>query len=103
MARPYACIIWLPAEGRVAMVSPDSSGEDLYMVPAPASSVPEMPRVGSQEIWHDSPFLLLKGVRGYSIGWQRWPDKKGGPGFVVARVGRPGSAKLVERFPFTEE
>ncbi len=85
------------------MVSPDSSGGDLHLVPAPASSVPAMPRVGSQEIWHDSPFLLLNGVRGYSLGSQRWPDKKGGPGFVVARVGRAGSAKLVERFPFTEE
>ena len=66
--------------------------------------VPAMPLVESYQLWPGSPVLLADdGGARYGIGWRRWPDKKGGPGFVVARLGALGPVKMLERFPLTED
>jgi hypothetical protein len=46
--------------------------------------------------------VLADGTR-YSIGWQRWPEKKGGPSFVTVRRSALGTLKIVERYPLTDE
>lgn len=38
-----------------------------------------------------------------TIGWQRWQQKKGGPGFVVLRRNALGTLKIAERYPLTRE
>jgi len=58
--------------------------------------------VKTNEIWFDSPRVLVDAGR-YTIGWQRWPDKKGGPSFVTVRRSSLGSFKIVERFPLTDD
>jgi len=66
------------------------------------AGVPAAPVVKPGEIWFDTPNVLIDGGR-YSIGWQRWPEKKGGPGYVTVRRSALGSFKIVERYPLTDE
>ena len=69
-----------------------------------AASVPAMPVIDAYQPRHDSPLLLIDdGDVRHSIGWQRSPDKEGGPGFVVVRLGALGTIKTLERFPLTED
>jgi hypothetical protein len=77
-----------PPSGAVAMV--DQRG------------VPAGPVVKADEIWFDSPNLLVDGEQ-YTIGWQRWPEKKGGPSFVTVRRAALGGLKVMERYPLTPE
>lgn len=65
-------------------------------------AVPAMPVVKHDEIWFDSPFTLVNDGR-FSLGWQRWPDRKGGPGFVTLRRNAVGTLKIVERYPLNDE
>jgi hypothetical protein len=65
-------------------------------------AVPAMPAVSSEEIWFDSPFTLGEGGR-YTIGWQRWTERKGGPAFVTLRRNAFGTLKIVQRYPLTAE
>jgi Short C-terminal domain len=65
------------------------------------AAVPPTPVVKQEEIWFDSPFTLVKDGR-YTLGWQRWPVKKGGPGFVTLRRNALGNLKIVERYPLTD-
>jgi hypothetical protein len=64
--------------------------------------VPAGPVVTTDEIWLDSPNVLVDGDP-YTIGWQRWPEKKGGPSFVTVRRVALGGRKVIERYPLTPE
>ena len=83
------------------MIDHDRSSLQPTDVNQVAMSVPVMPVVGP--IRFGSPFLSLDSSRRYSIGWRRWSDKKGGPGFMVVRLGSLGSVRILERFPLTDE
>jgi hypothetical protein len=63
---------------------------------------PPAPVVMPEEIWPGNPNLLIDAER-YSIGWQGWPDNKGGPSFIAVRRSSLGGLKVVERYPLTEE
>jgi hypothetical protein len=69
---------------------------------AAAWDAPTMPVVAPDELWIGSPFALVDGDR-FTIGWQNWPDDKGGPAFVTIRRTSLGSLKVAERFPFTPD
>lgn len=47
------------------------------------------------------PFLLSSGGK-RSPGWQHWPPREGGPGYVVARLPASGGIKVLERYPLTQ-
>lgn len=70
--------------------------------PPDRADVPPPPVVNPDEIQFDTPSVLADGTR-YSIGWQRWPEKKGGPSFVTVRRSALGTLKVVERYPLTDE
>lgn len=75
-------------------VPPPPSPGDL--VPARAVPVPR-----ALELDPGPPYLLVQfGVR-HSIGCQG--SKKAGPGFVVVRISRLDTTKILERFPLTED
>ena len=38
----------------------------------------------------------------YTIGWQRWTEKRGGPSFVTLRRNAFGTLKIVQRYPLTD-
>jgi hypothetical protein len=63
---------------------------------------PPAPVVMPEEIWPGNPKLLIDAER-YSIGWQGWPDNKGGPSYIAVRRSSLGGLKVVERYPLTEE
>jgi hypothetical protein len=67
------------------------------------ASIPAMPTVPRDELfsYRHTPHLLLYSGRRHSIGWQ--DNRKAGPSFVVARLGRLEKIKVTERFPFTEQ
>ena len=46
--------------------------------------------------------MLWDPVR-YTIGWQGWPENKGGPGYVTVRRSPMGGLKVVERYPLTDD
>ena len=77
---------------------PASSG----VQPSGAADVPAAPVVKPDEIWSGTPNVLVDGSR-YALGWQGWPEKKGSPGFVIARRGSMGTLKVMERYPLTDE
>jgi hypothetical protein len=64
--------------------------------------IPEVPAIEEDEIWPGTPNVVIDQGH-YTIGWQGWPDSKGGPGFVTLRRGAFGSVKLVDRYPMTED
>ena len=64
---------------------------------------PPAPVVTSDEIWFDSPFTLFDDDGRYTIGWQRWTEKRGGPSFVTLRRNAFGTLKIVQRYPLTDE
>jgi hypothetical protein len=68
----------------------------------PPVAAPAKPDVRPDELRLGSPFALAEGVS-YTIGWQRWPDDAGGPGFALLRRGRLGTLKVIQRYPFTDE
>lgn len=70
--------------------------------PSCEADVPAAPVVKPDEIWSGTPNVLVDGSR-YALGWQGWPEKKGGPGFVIARRGAMGTLGVVERYPLTAE
>jgi hypothetical protein len=59
--------------------------------------------VTPDELWFDSPFTLYDSDGRYTIGWQRWTEKKGGPGFVTLRRNAFGTLKIVQRYPLTDK
>lgn len=79
-------------------VPPPSPGRALIG----SADVPAAPVVRPDELWLDIPNLLVDGGR-YSIGWQRWRGKEGGPAFVTARRSTLGMLKIVERYPLTDQ
>ncbi len=64
------------------------------------SSVPPMPAVPAADLYRGSPYLLVQFGQRYSIGWQ--DARKDGPCFVIARISRLDTTKVVGRFPMTE-
>lgn len=64
-------------------------------------SVPPAPGVRPEEIWPGVPNVLLDAER-YTIGWQGWPEKKGGASYVTVRRSPMGALKIVERYPLTD-
>jgi hypothetical protein len=70
--------------------------------PGTEDGIPATPVPRESELWLDTPFRLLDSTR-YTIGWQRWPDGQGGPGFVTVRRGALGMYKIVNRYPLTGE
>ena len=70
-------------------------------VPAARAGVPAAPVVQPEEIWLGTPNVLLDEGR-YTIGWQGWPEKKGGPSYVTVRRSALGALKIVARFPLTD-
>jgi Short C-terminal domain len=77
---------------------PPSAGDPL----SGGADVPAAPIVKPDELWSATPNVLVDGGR-YAIGWQDWPQKKGGPGFVVARRSALGTFKVAERYPLTDD
>jgi hypothetical protein len=69
--------------------------------PAGFDSLPPKPVVKGGE-WGDWPYLLIYSKHA-SIGWERRRDKRGGPCYLVGRESLGGRAKILERFPFTDE
>jgi hypothetical protein len=65
-------------------------------------SVPEAPDPLPEEIWSGTPNVVLDGER-YAIGWQHFPDGKGGPAYVTARRGILGGRRILERYPLTAD
>src|SRR5947207_13670108 len=78
--------------------APALSGED--GVPC-GSGVPAAPAVKPEELWFGVPMVLVDGGR-YTIGWQFWPENKGGPSYVTVRRSALGTLKVVERYPLTD-
>jgi hypothetical protein len=76
---------------------PDRAGESVSRA---LSSVPAMPVVPADDLYRGSPYLLVQFGQRYSIGWQ--DGKKDGPWFVIARISRLDTARVVDRFPMTE-
>jgi hypothetical protein len=48
------------------------------------------------------PFTLVEGRR-YGLGWQDWPQEKGGPGFVTVKRSLLGFLKIRKRYSLTNE
>jgi hypothetical protein len=67
----------------------------------PPLPVPPQPVVHPDELRLGSPFALAEG-KWYTIGWQRWPDDEGGPGFALLQR-RRGTLRVLQRYPFTDE
>jgi len=61
---------------------------------------PAPPLVPRSELYRGSPYTLVGYGQRYTIGWQE--TRREGPCFVVARLTRLDSIKVVERFPFTD-
>jgi hypothetical protein len=76
---------------------PDQTGESAG---GALSSVPAMPVVPAADLYRGAPYLLVQFGQRYSIGWQ--DARKDGPSFVVARISRLDTARVVDRFPMTE-
>jgi hypothetical protein len=51
-------------------------------------------------LYRGSPYLLVQFGQRYTIGWQ--DARKDGPCFVIARISRLDTTKVVDRFPMTE-
>jgi hypothetical protein len=62
--------------------------------------IPPIP--AAEPMRSDMPFLIPGGGK-YMLGWERWSESSGDPGFVVATVSLLGTPNVVERFPLTEE
>jgi len=75
---------------------PDQTGESAS---GALSSVPAMPVVPAADLYRGAPYLLVQFGQRYSIGWQ--DARKDGPSFVVARISRLDTARVVDRFPMT--
>lgn len=80
----------------------DSALSSSHASSSGAADVPPAPVVKPDEIWPGTPNALVDGGR-YAIGWQGWPERKGGPGFVIARRSALGALKVVERYPLTSD
>jgi hypothetical protein len=76
---------------------PDQAGESAG---GALSSVPAMPVVPAADLYRGAPYLLVQFGQRYSIGWQ--DARKVGPCFVIARISRLDTAKVVDRFPMTD-
>jgi len=59
-----------------------------------------MPSVPRSQLYRGAPYLLDTDAR-HSIGWR--DNRKGGPSFVVTRLGPLDSIKVKETFPLTEQ
>ncbi len=59
-----------------------------------------MPFVTRSTLWRDCPYLLVRTDQRHTLGWE--DAKKGGPCFVVARLGAIMD-KVLDRFPLTED
>jgi hypothetical protein len=68
----------------------------------PPIPAPPRPDVHPDELRLGSPYALTEGIW-FTIGWQRWPDDEGGPGFALLRRSRMGTLRVVQRYPFTGE
>jgi hypothetical protein len=64
--------------------------------------IPPAPVPQPYELWLGAPYALVDKGR-YTIGWQSWPEKKGGPGFVTLRRGAMSTLKIVNRYALTDE
>src|SRR5579863_8956346 len=73
-------------------------GSPLCQAVVVAAAVPAVPIVKPGELWFDTPKVLIDGGR-YTIGWQRWLEKKGGPGYVTVRRSALGTFNIVDRYP----
>jgi hypothetical protein len=83
-------------------MSPDDSMPQRELSePGDEAAVPPTPVPTVHELWPNTPFALTQGR--YSIGWQDWPPKKGGLGFVTVRRTAMTGYKVVNRYPFTDE
>ncbi len=60
-----------------------------------------MPIVAPANLYPGSPNLLVSMGVSHSLGWQ--DHRKAGPSFVVVRLGRLDTVKVIERFPLTEQ
>src|SRR5690348_7797314 len=69
--------------------------------PGAEAAVPPMPVPRGYELLPTTPWTLTQGR--YSIGWQDWPEKRGGRSFITVRRNAMGGYKVVSRYPFTNE
>jgi len=65
-------------------------------------SVPEAPSPVPEDMWSGTPNVVLDGER-YAVGWQRFPDAKGGPAYVTARRSALGGRRVIGRYPLTAD
>jgi len=59
-----------------------------------------MPVVPPADLYRGTPDLIVQFGQRYSIGWQ--DARKDGPCFVIARISRIDTIRVVDRFPMTE-
>ena len=78
------------------------SSDEAEPGPPAQHGVPPAPLVSPDELWEGTPYVLYDGGR-YTIGWQRRPEKKGGPGFVTVRRTALDGRKVVECYPMTDK
>jgi hypothetical protein len=63
---------------------------------------PPMPVIVPSELHSGGPFVLLDARDRFTVGWQGFPAREGGPCFVIYRRNPLGSIQVAERFPLTE-
>ena len=78
-----------------------ASAEPSTAIPA-IPAIPAMPSAPDPDPYSGPLYLLAEyAAIGHSIGWHK--DRQAGPGFAVVRKRSTGRAKIIERFPLTEE
>lgn len=83
------------------MASQNDPGEALRAGAGAQPPVPAMPAVPRDDLYPGRPSLVVQsGVR-HSLGWQ--VKRRAGASFVVARLSRLDTVKVIERFPLTEQ
>ena len=65
-------------------------------------AVPGMPVIQPAERYTGGPFVLVDGLA-RTLGWQWFPEARGGPAFLIVGRGVMGGYKVLERFPLTED
>lgn len=82
-------------------MSHDGSHEAAQVSADTPTSIPPMPSVRRDQVYRGTPYLPTDSTSlRCNIGWQDY--RKGGPSFVVTRLGWLRAMRVVERFPLTE-
>lgn len=88
-------------EGSEPVVSHDGVTDALPAGPDSRSSIPPMPAVAPSDLYRGSPRLLRTSGLRHSLGWQL--HRTAGPGFVVVRLTRLDTIRVISRFALSEQ